>query len=353
MVARSSGWSACSCGALIIVLPEPAKRPLVPGNGWIVSGGMFENDRPQRHTVSPEIVDTARPRVSFRSWSPETDSATGRVETIPFSAPLCLAVPISGSFRHKDIGLYLERISTGERLEVATESVHQDWSERSIWLPLGWSGRQIRLVAESRTRDQFLCVGTPFKVSPISCLKESVFVLLALHAVGAVLIVLPGLAAVVLGRRLFRKWSLDSAWVLPTAFIAGYIAFFVCYYGGRNGRVACSLMWVVWLATAVAGRRELKDFMRATSSIRTPVVAGCDLIAVLCVGRIRGRFGSRPGSRIVVLIRCTGRAIISSHRGWPMAPIESRRQKKSCRVRGMYRIDRHCWPGGCCSRERS
>src|SRR4030095_15227239 len=76
-------WAAViAVGLGILCTPEPAKQPLLPKDGWLMSNVCRDDWRPPVAEVSSAIVNNAENRF-FTSWSP-TGPVAGTVRSRPF-----------------------------------------------------------------------------------------------------------------------------------------------------------------------------------------------------------------------------------------------------------------------------
>ncbi|MBN2577688.1 MAG: hypothetical protein JXB10_01760 [Pirellulales bacterium] len=249
---------------------------------------------PKPGEVSREILTTPGSQF-WRSWSIETQAVRGRLETSPFIAPPFLSIPLVGYPRQKGIALYLELMDSGERIDLAAGDTHENWYERILWLPDEWSGRRIRLVADSQSTTHYVGVGTPFQSSLLGWLKESVFVTLALHALGLALLLLPGLAGMVLLRRLAPSlFPAACVWLIPAIFVAGYAAFFLFYYLNMPARAGALLLWFVSIIIVATSRRYLQQLIEECPNLRMQFkwLAGISLFYVLAVYSMDSGVGS-------------------------------------------------------------
>jgi len=257
--------SVVALGLSLLLMPEQPKTALVPRDGWTASGAFVQNSRPLPGEISDSIL--ADPQVTFwRSWSPENGSQPGTLVSQPFTAPSVLAVPFAGYTFESGIELYLECLTTSARQPIARGNAHENWVERTLWLPGSWCPSQVRLVATTTSRSYYIGVGTPVRSSRLSWLKESVFVVTAVHALAWAVLLVPGLAAV----RVLRVRSRDTALqaVVPTTLVFGYIAFFAVYYGGRMGSLAVIVAMLVTGLAVVTRWRAIWTAYRDESIAR-------------------------------------------------------------------------------------
>src|SRR5260370_671827 len=134
-------------------------------------------------------------------------------------ATRAVGVPIVGYPMESGLSLALVCVATGKTLPLAAANTHEEWVERTLWLPRSFCPSEVRAVALSASPTFYVGLGTPVESSLLSWLKESVFVLVAIHAVCAGLLLLPALAAARLLRmdvEDVRTWAL---WTLPGVLI--------------------------------------------------------------------------------------------------------------------------------------
>ena len=250
-------------GLGILLLPEGHKQALVRRDGWAVQGAFRPNLRPASGEISRNILRDSQ-SVFWTSWTPDTSGAPGRITSAPFVTPRVLAVPFSGYPGELGVELYLECLESGKRLRIAHGNAHYAWVERTIWLPTAWCDSDSRLVASSTRADVYIGVGTPFSSSPVAWLKESVFVVVLVHALACVLLFGPGLAVAWLAGILKLETALFVA--LPGTFLAGYIAFFGFYYGPLITRVTVILAALAGAALVFMKRRTLLVYLNHYAS---------------------------------------------------------------------------------------
>ena len=257
-------WAVATLiGLGILLLPERPKEALVSRDGWAVQGAFVPNVRPTPGELSRNIRKDPQ-SVFWTSWTPDTNGAPGRITSAPFLAPPVLAVPFSGFPGELGVELYLECLENGKRLRIAHGNTHYAWVERTIWLPAAWCDSDSRLVASSTRAGVYIAVGTPFSSSPVAWLKESVFVVVLVHALACVLLFGPGLAVAWLAGILKLETALFVA--LPGTFLTGYIAFFGFYYGPRITRVAVILAALAGAALLFMKRRILLAYLNHYAS---------------------------------------------------------------------------------------
>ena len=244
-------------GCLILLVPEGPKTPLVSRGGW-TAVGFRATPKPSNLQLSPSLLESPDLRL-WRSWSPETGAGPGRLESAPFEPGTFLSVPLLGyPAARSEVDLYLECLPDGGRLTLATGNLHEDWYERTLWMPRRFCAGPVRLVAVSQSRTWYVGAGTPFRSSVWSYLKESAPVLLLVHALAFTLLLSPGLAmAYWLQSRGLLPGPVSLA-AIPLTTLLGYGSFFVAYYGGIALSAVASLGvgWAavkLWSRTRVAG----------------------------------------------------------------------------------------------------
>lgn len=268
-------------GLGILLWPEGDKRALVPRDGWEAEGAFVANlHRPPPLALSRSIL-TDRQSVFWSSWIADPGGGAGRVMSHPFQAPSLLAVPFSGFPRAPGGELYLECLESGRRLHIAHGNVHYTWVERTLWLPRAWCRSESRLVAKA-TGEQpntHIAVANPFASTLLAWLKESVFVLVFLHALACVLLVAPGFAIAWLfgGRRV--EAALVAA--LPVTLLAGYVAFFGFYYQPAALRYAVAVGMAGSVLVTVLNWRAITTWLRGS-----PVAGAGRLFFVLSLSYV-------------------------------------------------------------------
>jgi hypothetical protein len=243
-------------GCLILFAPEGPKTPLVSREGWSAVG-FFRCPKPSVLQLSSPLLDNPDLTL-WRSWSPEIGPEPGRLESAPFDPPTFLSVPLIGYPAFTDIALYVECIADGRRLTMATGNPHEDWYERTLWMPRRWCHGRVRVVAASQSRTRYVGVGTPFRSSALSYLKESAPVLLLVHALAFAALLAPGWAIALWLRSRGMLPGPTSLAAIPLTALLGYGCFFVAYYGGVAASAAASLGvgWAgvtLWRKGRVAG----------------------------------------------------------------------------------------------------
>ena len=237
-------WAASvAAGLTILWLPEGSKTPLVPAGGWHVDGGFVENWRPQAAEVSASIRENTESRF-FRPWTTEANAAIGTIRSVRFASPAYIAIPFAGYPNEPGVGLWLECVGNGRRLQVSRGNAHEVWVERTMRLDPGWCRSLLQLVASSSSTLYWVAVGTPFSSSRLAWLKESVFVLLAIHFLAWLLLLVPGICLAMMitsGRQEDTLLGVTSA-----TLGLGYLQFFLSYYTPRLAHLV-----VVCVAVAV------------------------------------------------------------------------------------------------------
>lgn len=222
-------------GLVILLWPEQPAAPLVNRDGWNVTGGFFTGSAPNALEARKDILASPE-TVCWRSWSPATQATSGRVESAAFMAPPFMAIPVGGFPNEAPgMGIYLQRVDTGERLAIANARMNNQWSQVDLHVPDHFRSSPVRLVAESASIRKYVSVGTPFKISRASCLKSKMPALLALHAMGLGYFMLVAFACHVLASR-FVSDRYGFPLGLGCACLVGFLAFFVFYRSPAAGR---------------------------------------------------------------------------------------------------------------------
>jgi hypothetical protein len=251
-------------GLVILLLVEPPKIPLVGRDSWRTTGAFTQNVRPRLGEISRSILLNPQ-SVFWRSWTQESGSQPGLVVSAPFAAPTWLAVPFAGYPAEPGIELYLECLVDGRRLPITQGNAHETWVERTLWIGASWCPSTVRLVARSESQRSYVALGTPFRSSLLSWLKESVFIVVLVHALAWALLIAPGLAIV----RVWRRRGFPSSLLLaiPVTLFAGYLVFYVSYYGGLPGQASVILFALACLAAVVIRSRDFAtDLARDSTS---------------------------------------------------------------------------------------
>ena len=251
----------------------------------------------QSGTVSPEILSTPEAKF-YRSWSPEPGRPRAE-ETSPIPARFVWRCQFAGFREIKRSTSIWSALPRRSELPWRPGACCKAGMTARMWLPLAWQGSLIRLVAESQSHSKYMCVGylgvgTPFSISLLSCLKESVFVLLALHAAGVLLILLPGLAMIVLVKCLAPEIGTGTGLGNPR------------HIPGRIRRILPLLLW--WqhglhglpadlghiAGNRFASPRTIDGNCPPATSLRAAALAGGGAVVVLCARPACRRF--RNGS---------------------------------------------------------
>lgn len=220
-----------------------------------MEGGFFENWVPDEWHMHSSILRSPEARF-FRSFNPETGHTPGTITTDPFPLPRYLGVPVSGTPYAPDISLSVECIETAARIPVATGHLQQSWVEQILVIPPAWCPSKARLVGETASNKELLCVGTPFAASWIAYIKGSTPVLLFSQAFVLVPLVL--IACAIAVQLLYRGWEPELA-VLGGAVgvcLYGYINFYVAYFNTDLQRIL-SLLTIPIAAALVIRRRDI------------------------------------------------------------------------------------------------
>jgi len=252
-------WAALVViGAVIWLMPAPELRPLISAGQWSNLGGFTETR--ERPNSLPASIVSAPDFATWRSWSPETNSTPGEIETESFQTDSpTIGIPLLGYPAAPGIDVRLENLTTGEAISVAYGNVHEWWQAYLVSLPPSWRGQPLRLVASSTTSAAYVGIGTPY-ASPRSAqwlfsLPSLVFV----HA-GCVLFVLCGTGPLPHLIRRRSRCPLPLARLLALALL-GLVAFFLYYFFPG---------WAPWICLALFGSGCVIEFLRVRQILRRP-----------------------------------------------------------------------------------
>ena len=218
-------------GFLIMMFPEGPKEPLVPKSAWKIDGLFFENAKPQKGEISDSIINNSE-TVFFRSWSPQTGPSQGTIASSFFELPEYIVVPYAGYPFEPGIEIFLECDNNDSTLPISFGNIHETWIERVMSVPAEWCKTKGRLVVKTKSKKSYIAIGTPFKTTIISYLKESVFTIIFIHAYQlAPIFLLWGAFALLLDRYEPDKCLTTLGAAVAVCFW-GYANFFMAFYLG-------------------------------------------------------------------------------------------------------------------------
>ena len=257
---------------LLVVWPEPGVRILVPADGWEVEGGFVSLPPPTRD-IRESAVNDAQMRF-WRSWSPGHGSQPGSLRTKPFVADGPFAVPYNGFSGEPGIVSYVECMGSGQRIHLATSRNNTQWSEVRILHPKAFCTGPVRVVASSTSTKDYIALGSPYRLSRISMLKQSTlidfwFVVLAWGVVAGWFMLFAGIAS-----RQIKSIAPVTAGLIGIGLI-GYLQFFTYWYLPPLGQGLSVLMAVVglWVSTATSlGHNPLPALRVDFSPLRSPTL---------------------------------------------------------------------------------
>lgn len=275
LLPRAQGWifalwaAAAFSGWIILMIPEEPRQPLVSKDDWRIEGGFFENWRPDKSDLHNSILNSPDVRF-FRSWSPETGPTTGRIETAPFPVPRYLGIPLSGSAYLPGISVSIECLESSDRLPLATGHLQGGWTEQILPIPADWCKSDARVIAESKSKVDLICAGTPFAASRLAYLKGSAPVIVFAHAV--VLMPLAVIACALALQLLVWRWAREMA-VMGAAVgvcLWGYVSFFVAYFDPRL-QIMLSMLTLLLCGLSVFQRRAIAVRELGHDEVRRPL----------------------------------------------------------------------------------
>lgn len=241
-------------GVVILLLPDDPKRPLLRAADWQVEGNFTNTVRPPASEVSGAILDNPASQF-WHAWPHRPGDPPSRLVTRSFWMPSFLSVPYRGYLAEPGIELGVECMVTGARLPLSRGNAHETWVERIIHVDPSWCPSRVRLVAETDSLKYIVAVGTPFAISRLSWLKESVLSILVIHALAWVLLIAPGLGVVML---LARKSRPSVFGVVLATFVLAYGQFFLSYYLPLPGRVISAALVLLGLFAVPAAWRRFR-----------------------------------------------------------------------------------------------
>ncbi|MFC5743961.1 hypothetical protein [Dyella tabacisoli] len=240
-------------GALI-AWPESGAKILVPSDAWEVQGGFFPVEGDARD-LRPSVVNNPQTRY-WRSWSPGTGSQPGLLRTKPFVAKGTIVVPYNGFSGEPGISTYLECVDSGHRIYLAMGRTNTQWSEVFLNPPADFCAKDLRIVAETSSTQNYVAIGTPYEVSRLSAFKQSTlptlwFLVLAWAVISGWFLALTQYAS-------SKRWGIDpiAAGLIGLGLI-GYIQFFVYWFSPHLGAVLSFLLvllGVVWTGQYLSNR---------------------------------------------------------------------------------------------------
>ncbi len=242
---------------ILIAWPEPRARILVPGDAWEIQGGFFPLDAPSKELRASVAND---PQMRFwRSWNPASGSQPGLARSKPFASRKIIVVPYMGFSGDPGIGTYLECIETGRRLVLATGRTNTQWSEVFLRPPSNFCAKEVRIVAETRSTQGYVAIGSPYTVSWLSVFKQSAlptlwFLVLAWAVIGGWFLALTQYASA-------KRWKVDPVAVgLIGLGLIGYAQFFIYWFFPEVGAplsFLLTLLGVIWTSWNLRNRRPL------------------------------------------------------------------------------------------------
>jgi hypothetical protein len=255
---------------VLLAWPESAPVPLVPADGWQVSGS-FEPTHPTDNGVRRRIATNPQARF-WKSWSADTGSGPGVVRSAPFMIDGPVVVPYNGFSGDPGLDTYLECASSGQRRFLATQRTNTQWSEVFVEPVSDWCPGPVRIVAESSTDANYVSLGTPFRVSRLSAFKRSPVA--ALWYLLLAWLVVFGWLAAVFERVDSKRGSVSAIAAALICFgLLGYLQFFAFWLSPSAGQISSAAIVVAGLCFAGrqvvgAGARSdgLVEFRCACSS---------------------------------------------------------------------------------------
>jgi hypothetical protein len=281
--------------AVVAVVTSIFEQPAILTTAVVRTGSFApETQRPFDAGTEPyHGLEITLPR--FESYGGH-DTGTGRLETAAFAAPDRVLVYASGYPSHAGNALYLELVSSGERVAYAGNDPGETWHELSFAIPSAWRGRPIRLVAVdgATTFEGWLGVSLPFAhpaFLPTAHAWRSTAVVGIACLIDFAVLFLPGLAfAVFAARAGWFPFAAVPTLTLVASSLTGLLTFFVFFLDQRLGT---DLDYVVTLFSAYVLSRPESRRMLTLPRVWAPMVLTLGL-ALISLGILL--FGSPAGT---------------------------------------------------------
>ena len=237
-------WLAALLVSLILVLlPDPPKRPIVPADGWRISGA-FVPAGPDILQLPESLLQSPEARF-WTTWTPEALAQPGRIESPVFLLPAGgVGVPLRGAAGEPGVYTYVNCLASGENLRFAHARTNTDWAIATFTPAADWCSqdRRVRLVADVRSSQYELSLGSPFALSSGYRIKTSTAVAAAyLFLAWAVASGLFWLAWRGLGERCAPR--VRAALALALFGLVGYAAFFAFQANAVLGTLMSALLF--------------------------------------------------------------------------------------------------------------
>lgn len=227
---------------LLAAWPATPARPLVPKNGWRITGQAFQNVKPGRFEL-PRSMAESPDAVYWRTWN-LTGAKRGTITTTPFVPTRYMAIPYGGFAGKPGIQLDLRCVASGKTMSLATARTNNQMTEATVRMPHGWCAGPVVLRAESHSTEKYIEVGTPFSISTIAYYKNSFAGLVGIYFLvlffGVCLLLVPDAIRITANA---KPGSILAG--LATIGLASYIMFFVFFFSATFGRVVSGLILAV------------------------------------------------------------------------------------------------------------
>jgi len=134
---------------------------------WIEKRGFAQNGEypSDQNEVQPQLKQVKGLKL-FASWA-GSDANTGVLVSSAFTAPAKIGMLVVGYPLHKGNELYIEQISTKEKLSIVSFNPGEMWKEIKIAPPVHWHNTYVRVVASDHSRDMqgWLGLSSPYKLN--------------------------------------------------------------------------------------------------------------------------------------------------------------------------------------------
>lgn len=239
-------------------------RVLTSGtSGYTITGEFAVRGTPK---LSKKFIRAVKSRSKattlWGSWV-GADQNTGTLISPAFEAPPILGAFVAGWANSPGNYLAVQRVDSGEQLQLKLGNVGQRWKELCWILPRAWHSRPIQLIAVDANQDfmGWLGISSPLQVSFLHFLSSQLpsLVLLPLCLISFVGFILPGL---LFANLLVHRYHLSMAFTLIfaiaiSAFI-GYLAFWIYFFNPNLGIVFSAIVLLTSMINLVTlHRRQL------------------------------------------------------------------------------------------------
>lgn len=264
---------------------------------WSIKKGFKENgEYPSDKSEVLSLIDKVKGLKLLASWV-GNDANKGVLVSSAFTAPPKIGILVVGYPLHKGNELYLEQISSKEKISIISFNPRETWREITLKLPAQWKNTRVRIVAldQSRQRGGWLGISSPYSL-PWQHLGGSFrrqlvffFKLITLYPLSFLVGLIPGFYfAVKLAEKGIYEFSLSVLMAFSISAFWGYLFFWLFFFNHHAGRIAGAFL-ILGCLYVVCQRKTQKVMRNALliPDIQTPLVfmfvTGCIYIALLYI----------------------------------------------------------------------